>query len=210
MYWYNSKPRITTFGCHAEPRRSMCVKAFARIFFESLRMTTLFFFISVLPACKPDIKETGGALIYFDLKGYFKSSAVQLTAHNRPVFKTAIHNSITESKKVTIDNWERELSLFSASDINKPAWKDSYTVQNTGNAIFYKAKDPELETKEITINKDGDKVKWIIIINHTKNLLYETKEKLTYIPDSMYRVEKTQQVRLMGMNRYDIKGVLGQ
>lgn len=165
-------------------------------------------FILFLPACKPDIKETGAGLTYFDLKGYIKNNAAQLNRLNRPVVKTMVHNGVTESKKVNIDNWDRELGLFSGSDINKPAWKDSYLVQNTANMIYYKAKYPELDTREITVNKDGNKVKWIIIINHTKNLLYETKEKLTYVPDSMYRIEKTQQVRLLGMNRYDIKGVI--
>jgi len=165
-------------------------------------------FTGLVVSCKPDIKETGAAISYFDLKGFIKTTAAQLTRLNRPVLKTMVHNGFSESKKVHIDNWERELSLFSGSDINKPAWKDSYDVHTTANAIFYKAKFPELETKEITINKNGDKVKWILIINHTKNLLYETKEKLTLVPDSMYRIEKTQHVRLLGTNTYDIKGVL--
>ncbi len=165
-------------------------------------------FTWLLPSCKPDIKETGATISYFDLKGYIKTTSAQLTLLNRSVFKTMVHNGITESKKVHIDNWDRELSLFSGSDINKPAWKDSYQVKTTANTIFYKAKYPELETKEITINKDGNKIKWILIINHTKNLLYETKEKLTLVPDSMYRIEKTQRVRLLGINTYDIKGVL--
>jgi hypothetical protein len=167
-------------------------------------------FAGLLPACKPDIKETGDADTYFDLKGYFQTEAAKLTAHNNPVFKTAVHNKNTESKKVTIDNWERELNLFISSDINKPAWKDSYSVQNTANTLIYIAQDSTLETKRIIIKKDGDKVKWILIFNHTKNRLYETKEKLTYIPDSMYRIEKSQKVRLLGLNRYEIKGLLGQ
>jgi len=167
-------------------------------------------FIALLSACKPAIKETGAHLSYFGLKGFFKTTAAKLTRHNKPVLKTAVHNGISQSKTVAINNWEMELSLFSASDINKPAWKDSYAVQNTGNTVFYKTQDPDLETKEITINRDGNKIKWILIINHTKNLLYETKEKLTYVPDSMYRIEKWQHVRLLGTNRYDIKGVIIQ
>jgi len=186
----------------------MSAKAFTRIFFGCLSMAALLLFIPILPSCKPDIKETGAAITYFDLKGFIKNNAAQLNKLNRPVFKTMVHNGITESKKVNIEDWDRELGLFSGSDINKPAWKDSYLVENTDSTIFYKAKYPELETREVTINKTGDKVKRIFIINHTKNLLYETNEKLTYVPDSMYRIEKTQQVRLLGINQYDIKGML--
>src|SRR5476649_1867335 len=118
MYWY--KPKIN--GCHAEPPRSMSATASRRVFFEGLSITMLLFFVFFLPACKPGIKETVGTLTYFDLKGYFKADATKLTEHNKPVFKTVVHNTITESKKVTIDNWEREFSLFINSDINKPAW----------------------------------------------------------------------------------------
>jgi len=35
-------------------------------------------YIGFITACKPDIKETGAALTYFDLKGYIKNNAVQL------------------------------------------------------------------------------------------------------------------------------------
>src|SRR5476649_2853026 len=159
MHWY--KPVI--IGTHVEPRQSMSFKSVRRVFLGGLPMTALFFFVLFFFACKPDIKETGGTLTYFDLKGYFKADAAKLTAHNKPVLKTVVHNTITESKKISIDNWDRELSLFSNSDINKPAWKDSYAMQNTANALIYTAKDSTLETKRIIINKDGDKVKWVII-----------------------------------------------
>jgi hypothetical protein len=163
---------------------------------------------SFISACKPDIKETGDTLQYFDLTGYFKADSARLTRLNPLVLKTVKHNGVAESKKIHINNWGRELSLFSESDINKPAWQDSYTIQNTNNAIIYTANDPELKTREITINKDHGKIKWILILNHTKNILYETSEKLTYFPDSIYRMQKIQQVRLLGKNTYDIKGVL--
>jgi len=163
--------------------------------------------IMLLQACKPDIKETGSAVKYFDLKGYFYADSARLTRLNKPVFKTVIHNGVAESKKVHIANWGNEFSLFIGSDINKPAWKDSYWVQQTGNMLIYKAKYPELQTTRIIINKADNKVKWILIFNHTKNILYETKEKLSYFPDSMYRIEKLQHVRLMGSNRYDVKGL---
>ena len=172
-------------------------------------MATLIFTF-YLSACKPDLKETGRGIKYFDLKAYFKARVSKLTTQNRPVLKTVTHNGVTETKTVHIDNWERELNMFSESDINKPAWKDSYSVQNTGGSLIYMAKDPELQTREIIVNKDKDKVKWILIFNHTKNILYETREKLTYFPDSVYQIEKSQHVKLMGINRYMIKGILNQ
>jgi hypothetical protein len=183
MYWYRVNIRIT-----------------AALIGSAILLCT---------ACKPDIKETGTALKYFDLKGYFTADAARLTKLNKQVLKTVIHNGVTESKQVKIDNWGRELDLFIGSDINKPAWKNSYTITADSSAILYKAKDPELTVQKILINLDNkNKVKWIMILNHTKNILYQTYEKLSYFPDSLYLIEKLQRVRLMGTNTYRIKGVI--
>ncbi len=174
MYWYKVKARIT--------------------------VALISGIMLLYTACKPDIKETGATLKYFDLKGYFTADTARLNKLNKQVLKTVIHNGVTESKKVKIDNWGRELDLFIGSDINKPAWKNSYTITADGNALVYKAKYPELTVREVLINMDNNKVKWIMILNHTKTILYQTDEKLSYFPDSLYLIEKMQRVRLMGTN----------
>ncbi|RZA01359.1 MAG: hypothetical protein EOP47_11020 [Sphingobacteriaceae bacterium] len=164
--------------------------------------------ILLLPACKPAIKDDGVTAKYFDLKAYFKADAARLSRIKKTTLKTVTHNGATETKEVKIDNWERELSLFSEANINKPAWRDSYKIQTTPTIVIYTAKDDDLKTREIIVNKTADKVKYIVIYNYTKNILYYTKEKLTYWPDSLYKIEKTQQVRLLGLNKYVITGKL--
>ena len=160
-------------------------------------------------SCKPDLRETGGTK-YFDLKGYFAKAAAQLKKRNPTVLKTAVHNNNTETKKLNIGNWEHELGLFAASDINKPAWKDSYSIKHTADSTVYTAIDADMGTRKIVITGSGSKITRIFISNHTKNLLYETGEKLTWVPDSLYQIEKWQDVRLLGRNSYEIKGLLAQ
>lgn len=164
--------------------------------------------IWLLPACKPDAIQSGTVQRYFDIQGYFKADTARLNKLNRLTLKTVIHNGVTETKKIHVNNWGLELNTFSTSDINKPAWRDSYNIQNTGNTLIYTAKSPELKTREIIINKNNNKVKWIMIFNYSKNTLYQTSEKLSYFPDSIYIIQKYQKVRLLGANRYTIKGTL--
>ncbi|MDR6940650.1 hypothetical protein [Mucilaginibacter pocheonensis] len=164
--------------------------------------------LSGLQSCKPDIKQSGGVLKYFDISGYFKADTARLRKLDVAVNKTVTHNGVTENKTVHIANWGQELNLFIQSDINRPAWKNSYKVQTTDSLIVYQARYPELRTTRIVIKKDKEQVKWVLIYNHTKNLLYETREKLSYYPDSVYLIEKWQKVKLMGRNNYIIKGVL--
>jgi hypothetical protein len=73
--------------------------------------------------------------------------------------------------------------------------------------IIYQAKTPDLRTRRIVIGKNGDKVKWILILNLTKNLLYQNSERLTYFPDSLYQIIKIQKVRVMSKDTYTIQGV---
>jgi hypothetical protein len=189
MYWckpLNNKKAVPSFG-----------------------RNTLFVFLlgaTLLPSCRPDNIKKGAKLKYFDLKGYFMADTARLNKLTGPISKTVSHNNVTESKKVVVKNWGNELGLFFASDINKPAWQESYTIQGDSNLIIYRAKDPELKTREIIINKPNNKVKWILIFNSTKNMLYQTTEKLSYFPDSAYVIVKYQKVRLLGANTYKITG----
>jgi hypothetical protein len=158
-------------------------------------------------ACnKPEIKETGAQLKYFDLKEYFHKEALRLTGQNPLVNKTVAHNGAAENKKTHIGSWAKELNLFTESDINKPAWKLSYDVQANDDSVVYKAKYPELKTREIIIRKKAGQVTAIAIVNKTHNILYNTTEKLIYAPGLYYLIEKMQHVKIMGANNYRIKG----
>jgi len=177
---------------------------------HGVTLTGILFLTICLTSCKPAIKETGASLKYFDIKGYFEKDSARLTQAHKMVFKTVSHNGVAESRKMYIANWGLELNFFKSSDINRPAWRDSYTIQTDSNFLIYKAKDPDLKTREIMIKMVNKKVKWILITNYTKNLLYTTKEKLSYFPDSLYSIEKMQAVRVIGINRYAIKGAFIQ
>ena len=174
------------------------------------RITLLLFFglLAIgLTSCRPEIKKAN----FFDLSGYFTKEAARLNARNKPVFKTVEHNGDFEGKKILIRDWNAELSLFKNSDINKPAWSSSYGIYGNNGITIYMAKDIDLRTRRIMIKQENGKVKWIVIYNHApKNLLYDSFEKLTYIPDSLYLIEKRQSVRVLGTNRYRIKGLFNQ
>lgn len=164
----------------------------------------------MLASCKPAVNANEKP-VYFDIKGYFDNEAAKLAKQNKPVLKTIIHNGVTETKKVNISNWKQELDMFASADVNKPAWRDSYAVQQSDTSIVYKAKDESLETRNVIISKKDGKVQSILIYTHTpKNLLYETTTKLSWFPDSAYQIQKSQTVKLMGKNTYDISGKLNQ
>ncbi|MGZ3810981.1 MAG: hypothetical protein ACXVJN_04610 [Mucilaginibacter sp.] len=171
-------------------------------------MTSCLVLLLGITACNRDSSVADNTTKFFDIKGYFKADSLRLVKLNPLVNKTVVHNGTTETKKVRISNWGNELRLFTESDINKPAWRASYSVQSDNDFLIYKAKDSLLRTRDIIIRRTGNHVKWMLIFNHKKNKLYETVEKLSYFPDSLYLIQKTQKVRFLGTNSFKISGSL--
>jgi hypothetical protein len=161
-----------------------------------------------LASCKQESKATADTKAFFDIKGYFEADSARLTKENPLVEKTVTHNGTAETQKAHISDWGTELSLFIQSDINRPAWRNSYEVSTTDNITRYKAKDPSLKTQAVLLKTENGKLKWIMIANHTKNMLYENTEKLSYFADSLYLIQKKQTVRILGTDTYRITGLL--
>jgi hypothetical protein len=175
---------------------------------RSVLLFTGFILLLGIAACKRDGNAAADTMKFFDIKGFFRTDSLRLAKLNPLVNKTVVHNQVAETKKVHIPNWGTELSLFTESDINKPAWRASYVVQTDGNLTVYRAKDPSLKTRVVAVKKEGGKVKWLMIFNYSKNLLYETVEQLSYFPDSLYLIQKSQRIRILGKDTYRISGSL--
>ena len=157
-------------------------------------------------ACS-DKSDTQDKPKYFAIKKYFQEEANRLSTTNPTVSKTVAQNNISQQKNIKIDDWASELELFLASDINKPAWRDSYKTISSLSKVEYIAKDKNLRTRKIIILYDlKGKPKQISIYNNTKNTLYNSEEKLYYYPDSAYTVQQQQNVLVMGKNSYIISG----
>src|ERR1700761_5040023 len=134
MYWYKPLNKIT------------------------IHLIAGFVLLLAINSCKSDSHSTANTNQFFDIKGFFKTDSARLSKLNPLINKTVVHNGITETKKVHVLNWGTELSLFSESDINKPAWKASYDVQSTADFLIYRAKDPSLKTQKVIIKKQNDQV----------------------------------------------------
>ena len=145
---------------------------------------------------------------FHDIKGYFSEEVKRLENHKTSINKTVSRNGISEQKENISPDWNTELALFSESDINKPAWSDSYKVSTESNVVSYIALDDKLRTRSIVIRKN-ENGKWteLAVVNRTSNYLYSSSEELLYIPDSLYRIIKKQDVILLGKNDYQISGI---
>ncbi len=163
-----------------------------------------------LSSCSQEEANRGKVYFYYDLKGFLKQEASRLNKDSNLINKQITKNDETEKRKVKITDWQKELDLFINSDINKPAWKDSYQVQKFPQKIVYVAKDEDLKTRRIEIKFVNNKVIQIIIDNLVDNYLYTSKEHLVYNSKTNYIIDKYQKVLLIGENNYQILGMFNQ
>lgn len=177
-----------------------------------IKIVLYLFFVVNLFSCTQKEAELSNEEYFFSLKNYFEEEAQRLTSQHALILKEVKRNAESEEKEIEIQDWRKEFGLFIESDINKLSWKDSYQEivhQNeSGNqdTLIYQSKDPKLRTQEILIIKEDKQIKEIAIKNAVKNYLYSSVEELKYYPDSLYEINKKQDVILLGSNAYYISG----
>lgn len=144
---------------------------------------------------------------YFSLDGYFKSEMERLSSKQPMVEKTVEKNGTVERRSLANLDWALELKVFRSSDINKPAWHNSYSIDSSETGLVYRAKEPDLRVRSVQITfGPGGAVTGILIRRSESNYLYTSGELLKYYPDSLYFIERHQEVRVLGPDEFRVSG----
>jgi hypothetical protein len=169
-----------------------------------MRLSTLLL-IFLLGACNTAPGNKVVSRQYFDLKGYVSAAAQRLNQLNPQVDKTVTINQSAEHKKLKVTDWQKELSVITDADINKSAWQGLFRVSRKQNSISYISDNEKVPVKSLTVSyKDGKPV-GIDILMETTNLLYTSRDILTFYPDSIYQVRKTQKIKLLNKKEYQVE-----
>ncbi|HMI05465.1 MAG TPA: hypothetical protein VK541_23455 [Pedobacter sp.] len=141
---------------------------------------------------------------YFDLKGYFEKEANRLTKASPAVRKTVGINGFSETKTLKIADWKRELSSISNADINKASWRGAFRIIRSENKVMYRSDDRKVPVKELCIFYRDTIASGFLVLIRNSNALYTSTDSLIYYPDSLYRIKKNQQIKLLSEKNYEI------
>jgi len=174
-------------------------------------MATLLFFgvVHFFVSCESPAKQIDSdstSQSFFNIPGYFEEQVKELNKVNPLVLKTVATNQEDEQKEIHISNWDIELSSFLAVDLNKAAYIDEIVKDSTNNTVTYSLPNDKFDLNKVTITYSDGEPRIFEVERRTKNMLYETKEKLRYEKDKSYRIEKDQKVVFLGQHNYLIKG----
>ena len=163
--------------------------------------------VGILMSCgAPEQEKRNDTATYFDLKNYFDKEASRLSRSSVAVNKTVVVNDSAEQKLVKISNWEKELSAFSDADINKAAWQGAFKSKIDEFSEEYTSENEKVPVKRLHISKKDGKITGILIMLENTNYLYRSTDTLSYFPDSLYQIRKSQQIKLMSPKKYLITG----
>lgn len=143
---------------------------------------------------------------YFDLKDYIAKEAKRLNKLNPEIDKDVIVNKAGERKKVKIADWQKELAIYADADINKSAWQGLFEFHESKDSKTYVSDNEKVPVKSLAVKYRDGKICGIEILIKTENSLYTSNDTLSYFPDSLYQVKKTQHIKLLNEKNYQITG----
>ena len=188
MFWYTNK--LYSLMRSAKAVSILCITAFAS-------------------SCTSTSNNTHNSNdIEIDIPSFFQNEIALLNSKKPTVTKTVKKDSISETKQLTVSDWQKELANFTSIDINKAAYHGAYQKDSIGNTVTYSFKDSALDLSSLKIVYDNGIPSIFTIKKVTKNLLYDTEENLEYIKGKSYSIDKTQVVKALGSHHYQIKGII--
>lgn len=164
-------------------------------------------FLGACDNSKPSVETGVGASQHFDLKGYIDGEVQRLGMKGK-ARKLVVAEGKEESKIMDSVDFNRELDIFSMSDINRPAWSDYYIADSNFNDkkqlvhLEIKSLDKTLKTQRIGIDYQNGVVSKIHVQNNAASPIASSYQILTYEPAYGYSIESHQRVTFAGVRTF--------
>jgi hypothetical protein len=116
---------------------------------------------------------------YFDLKGLIAKQTERLLTEKPLVVKTIAMADTSETQSIQTIDWTKELEFFTQTDLNKPAYINSYQVDSSSMGVKYVLKENEkLPVKYLNISRVGEEGIAVEALVSNDNYLYQTERHL--------------------------------
>ncbi len=179
--------------------------------------------IALLTACDVTTTEQQPN-VYFDTKTVIDTQITLLNRAKPMVQKTVLLDNRNQTQRLTDIDWKHELDLFLQADINKPAFRTSYTINRPDSLTYlYRVKpDPKkLAVQSLTIVLDSAtrKPARITATLQSQNPLYKSERRLLLECGQTktrqwrvthYRVEGFRELTFFGRNDFRIDGRISE
>ncbi|MBK7964999.1 MAG: hypothetical protein IPK10_06735 [Bacteroidetes bacterium] len=145
---------------------------------------------------------------YFSISTFMNHEIKQHQTTKTRLIKVVTRDHKSETKEITVSNWEHELKPFFESDIDKPAWHLAYDCDTVKTdsllQIVYVANDPKAPVRRMQIDYFQDQIQRIDIQFEKNNPWFSLKRKLIYQRDIGYQISGEQNMVLSDPSLFEI------
>ncbi|QJW88476.1 hypothetical protein HNV11_03355 [Spirosoma taeanense] len=160
--------------------------------------------------------------VYYDVLSFVKGQIRALSAQ-KPLVSKAVRINEERNQQTTRDvNWSRELELFTQTDINKPALRNSYRIARPDSLTYQytlKTTEERLTVRSLTVRLDSltRQPRQIEAVLQTKNPLYSSERHLLLesglVKGPQWRIQRYklsgyQQLPFFDKNEFSVEGQL--
>jgi len=175
-------------------------------------------------SCDNSSPQTTSKPVYFDVAGYVKGQIQTLSTQKPTVTKNAFINQQANNQTTKKIDWEKELELFVQADINKPAFRNSYTIVRPDSLTYQYTLRPteeKLTVRSLMVKLDSTthQPAQITAVLKSENPLYQSERRLVLESGATeakgwavrkYRVEGFQQLTYFDRNEFRVRGKVNQ
>lgn len=140
------------------------------------------YFLLILSSCQTPAETSTEPNAYYDVKGFVQSQIHLLSQQKPTIEKTMVVGQDEEKRTTKAVDWKKELELFLQSDINKPAFRQSYATERPDSLTYtYKiqtGEDLPVRFLKVVLDKNSGKPALIEAKISSKNKLYESEKNL--------------------------------
>jgi hypothetical protein len=158
--------------------------------------------------------------VYVDTKTFIDGQITLLNRQKPMVQKTVLLDTRDQVQQTDSIDWNRELELFRQIDINKPAFRSSYTTARPDSLTYdytVKSTEDRLAVRTLTVQLDSASRQpaRITAVLQSQNPLYKSERRvlLECGPTKTrqwrvahYRVEGFRELTFFGRNTFQIEG----
>ncbi|MCF0038882.1 hypothetical protein LXM24_02205 [Dyadobacter sp. CY399] len=203
------------------PMRFTSKQPFNRTVFIKCNLIVILICLLTLSACREAETDPNEKKAYYDLKGFVENQIVYLNEKKPKVAKTVQLDGKKEVRAEIETDWKKELELFAQADINKPAYRNSYSVIKNDSAIYeYKIKDGEnLPVRYLMIKVDSATQQPVLVkaILRSENRIYSSEKTIELMANrrnnmlevSAYTVKGYQKLLFTNRKSFNISAKIG-
>lgn len=133
-------------------------------------------------ACQTSDETAQLPNVYYNVKGFVESQIVLLNKQKPEIEKLMVVGTEKETRRTDDVNWQRELELFVQADLNKPAFRQSYSITRPDSLTYEYAlqtgEDLPVRYLKVVLDQPNGRPALIEARMVAKNKLYESEKNL--------------------------------